>query len=87
MIQPVISKHDKTVLRRVGAGAYGKELSQMFARIRDLYLSVETVDQAGDVAAQVAGRILFKDFTNSLIEQLDFQRKQGQNAPDIDEFA
>ena len=80
------SEHDKQVLSRVGKGAYGRELVKILERAKDQICSLESVDRTRDAGPQVEGRLLFKDFANSLIERLSYEEKPKQQRDQGDEY-
>lgn len=85
MIDINLSDHDKKVLRHIGSGPYGKELAKLLQKIRDRVCSLDGIDREREVAPQVEGRLLFKDFADELVTRLTQDRRQHRPV-DIDEM-
>lgn len=80
-----ISDHDKKILGNIGRGAYGKELIEIIKKITGQLTSLDSVDKTKDYTPQVEGRILFKEFSDELVEKLSFERRQMRPL-DADDF-
>lgn len=78
-----IKPHEKSVLSRVGHGAYGKELIDILKKVRRQASSIDGLKPGADHNAQIEGRLLFTQYADELIKYLEFEeRKHRPRDPD-----
>ncbi len=81
MTKPIlieISDHDKRVLSSVGKGAYGKELMEIFTKVKRQLCSLEHLESGSDHNADVEGRLLFKQFADELIGYMSLEKRASR---------
>lgn len=81
-----LSSHDKTVLERIGRGAYGQELVQILEKIRNEKLSLDSIRVGQEYGPQVEGRLIFKEFVDEFVAALS-HRQRTVKALDADDYS
>lgn len=71
-----LKPHEKSVLSRVGHGAYGKEFIDILKKVRSQVSSLEGLESGVDHNVAVEGRLLFKGFADELIKDLEFEERR-----------
>jgi hypothetical protein len=80
-----IKAHERSVLSRVGHGPYGKELIDILKKVRAQVSSLEGLVPGVDHNAAVEGRLLFKQYADELIKDLEFEeRRHRPNDPEAE---
>lgn len=83
MIQ--LKPHEKSVLSRVGHGAYGKEFIDILEKVTKQVSSLEGLVAGGDHNAAVEGRLLFKQFADEILKNLKYEeRRHRPTDPDAE---
>lgn len=76
MIDLKLTEHQKMILSNIGSGGYGREFIEILEKIKTRLCSIEDLPSGGDHNAEVEGRVLFANFANALIEQLNVERRR-----------
>lgn len=66
----VFTELEKRFLQALGKTENGKQLIELFGRMRDTYADIDTIEPGSDYGAEVEGRKMFKTFIKDITTQM-----------------